>query len=161
MATTEQARSLSVPVPAEIARVSRGILQLADLITARATAVLGPAGLTLSRWFVLRELVERPGCTAAELAGILSLSKARLSAVVEELVEAGLVRRERRPDDRRRLHLSLTEEGRRLTVELVPRLGEAVGRAYSALSAEEFAGLRAGVTALAEELATPPARVEE
>jgi DNA-binding MarR family transcriptional regulator len=71
------------------------------------------AGLPLSWYDVLLELAAAPGgrLTMGELAQRVVLSRTRVSRIVDELVAAGLVRREGNPDDRRSAFAVLTADG--------------------------------------------------
>jgi DNA-binding MarR family transcriptional regulator len=71
-------------------------------------------GLPLSRYDVLLNLAEAPGgrLRMQELSASVLLSKSGLSRLVDRMVEAGLVRRERCQDDRRGWFAVLTDRGR-------------------------------------------------
>ena len=71
-------------------------------------------GLPLTRYDVLLNLAEAPGgrLRMQELSASLLLSKSGLSRLVDRMVEAGLVRRERCQDDRRGWFAVLTDQGR-------------------------------------------------
>jgi DNA-binding MarR family transcriptional regulator len=71
-------------------------------------------GLPLNRYDVLLNLAEAPGgrLRMQELSASVLLSKSGLSRLVDRMVEAGLVRRERCEDDRRGWFAVLTDQGR-------------------------------------------------
>jgi DNA-binding MarR family transcriptional regulator len=71
-------------------------------------------GLPLNRYDVLLNLAEAPGgrLRMQELSASVLLSKSGLSRLVDRMVEAGLVRRERCQDDRRGWFAVLTDQGR-------------------------------------------------
>ena len=71
-------------------------------------------GLPLTRYDVLLNLAEAPGgrLRMQELSASVLLSKSGLSRLVDRMVEAGLVRRERCEDDRRGWFAVLTDQGR-------------------------------------------------
>lgn len=105
---------LSVSSPAREQLVSwRVFLECAfaliDLLDAELQA---ERGLTL-RWYdVLVQLEEaQDGLRMNELAGRILASKSGLTRVVDRMEEAGLVRRERPPGDRRVVQVFLTSEG--------------------------------------------------
>ena len=70
--------------------------------------------LPLTWYDVLLELSAAEGqrLTMSDLAGRVVLSRTRVSRVVDELVDAGLIRREANPDDARSAFAVLTPEGR-------------------------------------------------
>ena len=71
-------------------------------------------GLPLTRYDVLLNLAEAPGgrLRMQELSASVLLSKSGLSRLVDRMVDAGLVRRERCQDDRRGWFAVLTDQGR-------------------------------------------------
>jgi DNA-binding MarR family transcriptional regulator len=71
-------------------------------------------GLPLTRYDVLLNLAEAPEgrLRMQELSASVLLSKSGLSRLVDRMVEAGLVRRERCEDDRRGWFAVLTDQGR-------------------------------------------------
>jgi DNA-binding MarR family transcriptional regulator len=75
---------------------------------------LAAAGMPLSWYDVLLELDAAPDrrLRMTELGARVVLSRERVSRVVDELERAGLVRRERNPDDGRSLLAVITDEGR-------------------------------------------------
>lgn len=79
-------------------------------------------GLPLSKFEVLLRLAEAPDgrMRMLELAQSVLLSKSGLSRLVDRMEEAGLVRRERCPSDRRGAYAVLTDEGRRLLHRSAP-----------------------------------------
>ena len=70
-------------------------------------------GTPLSWYDVLLELAAAPGgrLTMGELGQRVVLSRTRVSRIVTELVDAGLVRREDNPDDGRSAFATLTADG--------------------------------------------------
>lgn len=76
----------------------------------RATASPWPAGeLTGAQIELLRLVRREPGLSVRAAADRLRLSPNTISTLVGQLGEAGLVRRERDPDDRRVARLALTD----------------------------------------------------
>lgn len=67
--------------------------------------------VTTSQCFIVVEIGRDPGISVKELASVLKLDKSAVSRAVEELVQKGFVIREPSKTDRRRVVLSLTEEG--------------------------------------------------
>ena len=92
--------------------------------------VLEPLGLTHPQYLVMLALWQHGALSVKELSGLLQLDPGTLSPLLKRLEAAGLVRRERNPDDQRNLALTLTPAGRRLRAEaeripagIVERLG--------------------------------------
>ncbi|MBJ7331032.1 MAG: MarR family transcriptional regulator [Solirubrobacteraceae bacterium] len=91
--------------------------------------------------------------TMTDLSSCVMLSRSRVSRVVDEMVDAGLVVREDNPDDRRSSFVVLTPAGRSLQRAAGPTLlrllEDRVASPFSDDELEQFAGLL-------ERLAAPP-----
>lgn len=83
-------------------------------------ARLAPLGLKSGFWYYLRALWEEDGVTQKRLSDLTNVTEATTVSLINDMVEAGLVTREREPDDRRKLRISLTAEGRALEAQLMP-----------------------------------------
>lgn len=91
------------------------------------------AGISL-RWYdVLVHLEDAPdGLPMNDLARRILHSKSGLTRIVDRMDEAGLVRRERPPHDRRVVLVLLTEEGRAQIERARPSHREQIQRNFSA-----------------------------
>ncbi|MGI6877625.1 MarR family winged helix-turn-helix transcriptional regulator [Microbacterium sp. gxy059] len=76
--------------------------------------ILEPLGLTHPQYLVMLALWEDSPRSLRDLADALSLEPATASPLVKRLEQHGLVRRERRQGDERRLDITLTDAGREL-----------------------------------------------
>ena len=79
-------------------------------------------GITRREWRVLSCLADVEGVLSSELAERTMLDRARTSRTLTRLVGKKLVRREPKPSDRREVHVFLTDEGRRVYGEVLPRI---------------------------------------
>ena len=95
-------------------RVLSSILQLAD-------AQLVEHGMTYVQWLPLYKLLICQDTTSAALAKDLGMDPASVTRALDRIEAKGLLRRERSTTDRRVVHLVLTDEGRRVAVE-VPKV---------------------------------------
>jgi DNA-binding MarR family transcriptional regulator len=84
--------------------------------------------LTVSQCMALRELRTAGSCTAGELADRVGISRGTVTGILDQLQSEDLVRRRRRPTDRRRVYVSLTQPGRRLASELQAPFEEPLAR---------------------------------
>lgn len=92
--------------------------------------VLAPLGLTHPQYLVMLALWQFEPLSVGELAEMLELEPATVSPLLKRLEAAGLLVRERTPDNERRLTVSLTGKGRELRAraEAVPaRMMERLG----------------------------------
>ena len=101
------------------------LVRAAESLSARSHRVL-PAGLTITQFGVLEALHHLGPMCPSTIAGKVLKSAGNLTLVVDNLVKAGLVRRERNPDDRRFLTVHLTGKGRRFIADLFPRIAAAI-----------------------------------
>ena len=81
-------------------------------ILAEADKHLAAYDLTYVQWLPLYKLVMREGNTVAGLSRDLEIDPGAMTRSLDRLEAKGLVRRERSTDDRRVVHLVLTDEGR-------------------------------------------------
>ncbi|WP_211332550.1 MarR family winged helix-turn-helix transcriptional regulator [Nocardioides aurantiacus] len=77
------------------------------------TAVLAEDGCTLDQWRVLRALGDGEGHTMGGLAQGLQVAAPTLTRVTDTLADAALVYRRQTGEDRRRVLLHLSRQGRR------------------------------------------------
>jgi MarR family transcriptional regulator, organic hydroperoxide resistance regulator len=106
--------------------------------------VLEPLGLTHPQYLVMLALWEDSPVTVRALGQLISLEPATLSPLLKRLEAAGLVTRERHPDDDRALAITLTDRGRRLrekALDVPPQVVERLG-----MGLEELEALRAALT---------------
>ncbi len=73
--------------------------------------MLDELGLTYPQYLVLSALWEGDGQTVGAIADRLSLEASTITPLVKRLEQAGLVGRERDPDDERRVFVRLTDAG--------------------------------------------------
>jgi len=98
---------------------------------------------TLPRFDVMAALYRRrEALTMSELSRMLLVSNGNATAVVDRLEKDGLARRTPAPNDRRTVHVALTEAGLK-TFEAMAREHEArIDTLFSGLSAEDLDALR-------------------
>lgn len=82
----------------------------------RTSAVLSErrVGLSGAQLFALQQIAAAPGASVNELAARTFTHQSSVSVVVQRLVDRNLVVKVPSRDDRRRVHLALTEAGRTL-----------------------------------------------
>ena len=94
-------------------KVITGAARAVARLAKQVEVAIGPLDLSLPQYRVLALLGE--GSTASSvLARRLAVSPPSVTAVVDGLVARGLVERQADPEDRRRLTLLLTREGKRV-----------------------------------------------
>jgi DNA-binding MarR family transcriptional regulator len=113
----------------------------------------GLPAVSASEARALIELISARGIAQGELAGLLGLEKSTVSRLAAGLERKGWVRRGRDGDNQRYVRLYLTPEGRSVAVQVWGAWQSRQARILSALSAEERAGLSAGLRGLVRGLA--------
>ena len=94
-------------------------------------------GLTPTQLGVLEALLHLGPLGQRSLGAKLLSSGGNITTVVDNLERRGLVRRERRDDDRRHVTVHLTSEGRRLISRVFPGHVRRIVAAFSALTPTE------------------------
>ncbi len=97
----------------------------------------GEANLAPSHLRVLGALARRQ-CNLSELAEHQNVSLPTMSATVQTLVERGWLERDRSTDDRRKVTLQMTEEGRRVLASEHRRLTEWIAAKMESLGPKEI-----------------------
>ena len=77
-------------------------------------------GLRVPEWRVLACLYDRDGEMITRLARLSLIVQSRLTRIIMQMEQRGLVQRQSDPEDGRRVRVYLSEEGRATTNELVP-----------------------------------------
>jgi DNA-binding MarR family transcriptional regulator len=103
----------------------------------RFKAMLRPYDLTNLQHLVLEGLWYRQGVSAADLGKLLVLDKATLSGILDRMIHAGWIRKERNPDDKRLYRLFTTEKANHVRQELIGLRVRANKELLSGFSDEE------------------------
>ncbi len=137
-------------------RIDTSLIALRRIL--RATELFGrqlaqASGLTTVQFRVLQVVSERGGhCTAKEIAQQMRVSQATVTALVDKLVERGMVVREKSQTDRRQTHIVVTAQGRD-TLDAAPDpLQQRYVRKFGAMSDWEQAQMVAVLERVADML---------
>src|ERR671932_821102 len=106
-------------------------------VEARLAPGLADAGLTPTQLGVLEALLHLGPLGQRTLGAKLLSSGGNITTVVDNLERRGLVRRERRNDDRRNVTVHLTSDGRRLIAKVFPAHVRTIVEAFSGLTTGE------------------------
>jgi DNA-binding MarR family transcriptional regulator len=102
------------------------LLRDATRLMLRVTAaMIAERGVTMTQYFLLRQLWENDGQSQRELARQLDVPEPALATLLDALEAAGLVVRKRSTSDRRRTHIHVTAAGKALRKPLLEN-GQAV-----------------------------------
>jgi DNA-binding MarR family transcriptional regulator len=113
----------------------------------------GLAAISASEARALIELVAARGIAQGQLGGLLGLEKSTVSRLAAGLERKGWIRRGRDEDNQRYIRLYLTPGGREVAARVLNAWQSRQARILAALSADERAGLAAGLRGLVRGLA--------
>lgn len=116
--------------------------------------VYADEGITASQWATLATIYAGIAATCSMLAREVGHDKGAMTRLVDQLVERGLVERERDSDDRRVVNLSLTEEGRAVTIRVKKRVLDQWNQWLGDWDKAEIDHLLGGLTRLRSKLET-------
>jgi DNA-binding MarR family transcriptional regulator len=100
-------------------------------------------GVAPGAWYFLRVLWEEEGLTQRELANRVGMMEPTAVIALRGLERAGWIRRQRNAQDRRKIHIRLTPEGRALRETLLPLAHEVNAEVCRGLSPADHATLLA------------------
>jgi DNA-binding MarR family transcriptional regulator len=106
------------------------------------TVRLEPHGITLPQYYVLRELWQEEGLTQREIANRVGVLEPTMVSTIDALERVGMIARRRSTTDRRKTHVQLTPEGRKLRDTLHGYAADVLEHALTGVSAAEIAELR-------------------
>lgn len=89
--------------------------------SAQFHAQVRSSGLRVPEWRVLACLHDSDGAMITQLARIALVEQSRLTRIIAQMEERGLVMRKNDPADGRRVRVFLSASGRTLTQKLVPQ----------------------------------------
>lgn len=101
-------------------------------------AHLEPVGLNSGFWYYLRALWIQDGRTQKELSDVTHVAENTTVAMINLMIEHGLVERARDPIDRRKVRISLTPRGRKLEAELMPDALKLTAMAVEGISSSDL-----------------------
>jgi MarR family 2-MHQ and catechol resistance regulon transcriptional repressor len=108
-----------------------------DAVGEHAQSSYADTGLTGSQFGTLETLFHLGPLCQSEIGKKILRSSGNITLVIDNLEKRSLVRRERRGDDRRRVMIHLTAEGRTLISRVFPGHAAGLEAAFSVLTAEE------------------------
>lgn len=74
--------------------------------------------ITIDQWLILQNIAEHPNITQNDISKLVFKDNASITRIIQLLVNAGYVIRNNHPDDRRRVVLTLTKNGEKITSDV-------------------------------------------
>lgn len=96
------------------------------------------SGITGSQFFVLQKINAKGRLTVSEVAEKLSVSLSAITALVDRLVQAGLVVRSRDDQDRRLVWLEATQKGKEILARCMEGRKQVAAKYFGQLSDEDL-----------------------
>lgn len=119
-----------------------------DGASAQFHAHVRAEGLRVPEWRVLACLNDRDGAMITRLARFALIEQSRLTKIIIQMEDRGLVQRQGDAKDRRRVRVWLTEAGSRLAARLVEDARRHEGALLTMLGGREGAALKAALRSL-------------
>ncbi len=113
-------------------------------------------GLRVPEWRVLACLNDLDGAMITHLAKISLFEQSRLTRIIAQMEERGLVVRQGDPKDGRRVRVFLTDEGRNVAGELVPQAKKHEASLLAQLDQQKASDLKPALQALLATLQKSP-----
>lgn len=136
--------------------VTSYLLYLLAAVSDRASAEFHArargAGLRVPEWRVLACLADEDGAMVTRLARLALMEQSRLTRIIDQMADRGLVSRRSDPEDRRRVRVFLSDDGRDLALRLIEDAREHEMRLLDALGGEDAERIKSILTALLAEL---------
>jgi DNA-binding MarR family transcriptional regulator len=107
------------------------------------SARISPHGVTIGQWYFLRVLWEEDGLTQRELSQRVGMMEPTTVTALNGMEKRGYVRRVRNTEDRRKVNIFLTKQGRSLRNKLLPYAIEVNRFATEGVSEADLENLRA------------------
>src|ERR1043165_8663513 len=101
-----------------------------------------PHGVSAGQWRFLRGLWREDGLTARELSRRVGMREPTTVIALKSLERSGFVTRRKSDEDRRKVHVFLTDASRALEAVLLPAVAEVNDIALAGLTKAEVATLR-------------------
>ncbi|GAB4347615.1 MAG: MarR family transcriptional regulator [Oricola sp.] len=126
-----------------------------DAASAQFHAHVRAEGLRVPEWRVLACLNDRDGAMITRLARFALIEQSRLTKIIIQMEERGLIVRQGDPEDRRRVRVHLTDEGRILAKRLVADARVHEQELLQMLEGGDGARIKQALASLIERLAPP------
>ena len=136
-------------------QLQQALRRIGRALDQRSRLLLRETGLSAPQALVLQALARRGSLSVGEVAEAVSTSQATVTDILDRLAARGLLVRRRQARDRRRVHVLLTDEGRRLAADTPPLLPERFQAAFAAMPDWEQNQAIATLQRIAAMLAAP------
>ncbi|HOA71099.1 MAG: MarR family transcriptional regulator [Bacillota bacterium] len=121
-----------------VVRIERLLRHVAFIIKKRGRDILSDFDITTPQFLALVVLKDRPGITMGELCERLYLACSTATDLIDRMEKNGYLERNRDPDDRRVIRLSITEKGQNIIDQVINARRRYVDSILKQLTQEEI-----------------------
>jgi MarR family transcriptional regulator, 2-MHQ and catechol-resistance regulon repressor len=112
-------------------------MQTAKAIQERMKLEMTKYNLSITEFSVLEVLYNKGKQTIQQIGTSILISSGSMTYVIDRLEQKGMLKRSACPDDRRVIHVTLTDDGNSLMENSMPKHQELVDDMFSSLNREE------------------------
>lgn len=108
------------------------------------------ADLAKHHFMIMKMLQEKEKFYVTEVVQVLNITKSQMTASVDKLLKMGFVERWADTSDRRKIYLSITKKGNKITKKISTRIKERFHEDIQILNQDDLNDLEKGLKALAK-----------
>ncbi|MDR7235912.1 MarR family winged helix-turn-helix transcriptional regulator [Neobacillus drentensis] len=113
------------------------LMQTSKAIHDRIKDEMAKNKLGITEFSVLEVLYQKGKQTIQQIGTCILVSSGSMTYVIDKLEQRGLLSRNACPDDRRMIHVILTDDGNKLMNEIMPKYHEFVDNMFDTLTSDE------------------------
>ncbi|OIK16477.1 MarR family transcriptional regulator [Bacillus sp. MUM 116] len=113
------------------------LMQTSKAIHDRIKEEMAEKKLGITEFSVLEVLYQKGKQTIQQVGNCILISSGSMTYVIDKLEQKGLLSRNACPDDRRVIHVTLTDDGNELMNEIMPKYHELVEDMFDSLISDE------------------------
>ncbi|MFJ7728621.1 MarR family winged helix-turn-helix transcriptional regulator [Neobacillus sp. NPDC097160] len=113
------------------------LMQTSKAIHERIKEEMTKNKLSITEFSVLEVLYQKEKQTIQKIGNCILISSGSMTYVIDKLEQRGLLSRNACPDDRRVIHVILTDDGKELMEEIMPKYYELVDNMFDSLNSNE------------------------
>jgi len=113
------------------------LMQTSKAIHERIKEEMAKNKLNITEFSVLEVLYQKGKQTIQQVGNRILISSGSMTYVIDKLEQRGLLSRNACPDDRRVIHVTLTNDGNQLMTEIMPKYLELVNHMFDEINSDE------------------------
>ncbi|WP_144549631.1 MarR family winged helix-turn-helix transcriptional regulator [Bacillus sp. X1(2014)] len=113
------------------------LMQTSKSIHDRIKEEMAKNKLGITEFSVLEVLYQKGKQTIQQIGNCILVSSGSMTYVIDKLEQRGLLSRNACPEDRRMIHVRLTDDGNELMNDIMPKYHECVNQMFDSLESDE------------------------